>query len=205
MSTPDKDDVSTALGLLLETLGEEKQRLNDEGAKAMKSGEYATATAVIQFAQRLLSFQEEVELLTENWKELEVLRDEASPRVREIVGDRIFTVKPPRLSAAPSSSQPLASPETVALCIHILEALVGLGGNAKNQDVSTLVNKRVKMLYPKFRQARQMLTDKKWTMSNSATNCMVISDKGRKWVENELAKRSKSAQDFSRKAKTTEN
>ena len=171
----------------------------------MKSGEYATATAVIQFAQRLLSFQEEVELLTENWKELEVLRDGASARVREIVGDRIFTVKPPRPSAAPSSSQPLASPETVALCIHILEALVGLGGNAKNQDVSTLVNKRVKMLYPKFRQARQMLTDKKWTMSNSATNCMVISDKGRKWVENELAKRSKSAPELTRKATNPEN
>jgi hypothetical protein len=204
MSTPDKDDVSTALGLLLETLGEEKQRLNDEGAKAMKIGDFATATAVIQFAQRLLSFQEEVELLTENWKELEILRDGASARVREIVGDRIFTVKPPRPSATRSSSQPVATPETVALCIHILEALVGLGGHAKNQDVSTLVNKRVKMLYPKFRQARQMLTDKKWTMSNSPTNCMVISDKGRKWVENELAKRSKSAPELTRKATNTE-
>jgi Asp-tRNA(Asn)/Glu-tRNA(Gln) amidotransferase C subunit len=80
MSTPDKDDVSTALGLLLETLGEEKQRLNDEGAKAMKIGDFATATAVIQFAQRLLSFQEEVELLTENWKELEDLRDDQARR-----------------------------------------------------------------------------------------------------------------------------
>jgi hypothetical protein len=204
MSTPDKDDVSTALGLLLETLGEEKQRLNDEGAKAMKIGDFATATAVIQFAQRLLSFQEEVEVLTENWKELEDLRDDASPQVREIVGDRIFTVKPPRPSATRSSSQPVATPETVALCIHILEALVGLGGHAKNQDVSTLVNKRVKMLYPKFRQARQMLTDKKWTTSNSPTNSLVISDKGRKWVENELAKRSKSAPELTRKATNTE-
>ena len=92
----------------------------------------------------------------------------------------------------------------MALCIHILEALVGLGGHAKNQDVSTRVNKRVKMLYPKFRQARQMLTDKKWTMSNSPTNCMVISDKGRKWVENELAKGSKSAPELTRKATNTE-
>jgi len=204
MTTPEKDDVSTALGLLLETLGEEKQRLNDEGAKAMKSGEYATATAVIQFAQHLLLFQEKVELLTENWRELEDLRDDASPRVREIVGDRIFTVKPPKPSATRSASHPVATPETAALCIHILEALVGLGGHAKNQDVSTLVNKRVKMLYPKFRQARQMLTDKKWTMSNSPTNCMVISDKGRKWVETELAKRSKSAPELTRKATNTE-
>ena len=189
MSTPDKDDVSTALGLLLETLGEEKQRLNDEGAKAMISGEYATATAVIQFAERLLSFQEEVELLTEKWKELEDLRDDASPQVREIVGDRIFTVKPPRLSATRSSSQPVATPETVTLCIHILEVLVSLGGHAKNQEVSTRVNKRVKMHYPKFRQAREMLAKKKWTTSNSPNNCMVISEKGRKWIENELAKR----------------
>lgn len=49
-----------------------------------------------------------------------------------------------------------------------------------------------------------MLTDKKWTMSNSPTNCMVISDKGRKWVENELAKGSKSAPELTRKATNTE-
>lgn len=205
MTTSDKDDVSTALGLLIETLIEEKQRLNEEGAKAMKSGEYATATAVIQFAQRLLAFQEEVGFLTEKWKELEDLRDEASPQVREIVGDRIFTAKPTKPSATRSSNQLVASPEIMTLCIHILEALVELGGQAKSKEVSTWVNKRVEMLYPKFRQARQMLADKKWTTSNSPVNYLGISEKGRKWLEIQLAKKSQPAPTSTRKATTTEN
>jgi hypothetical protein len=36
----DKDDVSTALGLLRDSLAEEELRIRNEGAKAMQSGEY---------------------------------------------------------------------------------------------------------------------------------------------------------------------
>lgn len=188
MRKSDKDEVSTALSLLLETLGEEKQRLNEEGAKAMAIGEYTTAMAVIQFAKDLLSFHEEVELLTEKWKELEDLRDEASPQVREIVGDRIFTGKPTK-SSTKRSSKPLGeSPEIIGYCTHILEALVSLGGHAKSNDVSTFVNKRIKMLYPHFRKAKQMLAEKKWTTGTTSPNSLMISEKGRKWLEIQLAK-----------------
>ena len=47
----DKDDVSTALGLLRDSLAEEELRIRNEGAKAMQSGEYDTATSVIKFAK----------------------------------------------------------------------------------------------------------------------------------------------------------
>lgn len=41
---PDQNDVSTALGILRDSLSEEEQRIRNEGAKAMQSGDYDTAT-----------------------------------------------------------------------------------------------------------------------------------------------------------------
>jgi|GEM_PF-4980893 len=86
----DKDDVSTALGLLRDSLAEEELRIRNEGAKAMQGGEYDTATSVIEFAKRLLTFQKKVESLVSEWDELEDLRDTASPAVQEIVSKRFF-------------------------------------------------------------------------------------------------------------------
>ena len=57
----DQNDVSTALGLLRDSLSEEEQRIRNEGAKAMQSGDYDTATSVIEFTKRLLRFQKKVE------------------------------------------------------------------------------------------------------------------------------------------------
>ena len=54
------DDVATALSLVRDALGEEQKRINDEGAKAMQGGDYDTATAVIEFARRLLVFNKKV-------------------------------------------------------------------------------------------------------------------------------------------------
>lgn len=59
-SSPDKDDVSAALRLLAESLEEEEKRIRGEGSKAMNEGDYDTATAVIDFAKRLLAFQKKV-------------------------------------------------------------------------------------------------------------------------------------------------
>jgi len=89
----DKDDVSTALGLLGDSLAEEELRIRNEGAKAMQGGEYDTATSVIEFAKRLLTFQKKVESLVSEWDELEDLRDTASPAVQEIVSKRFFGKK----------------------------------------------------------------------------------------------------------------
>jgi hypothetical protein len=49
----DKDDVSTALGLLRDSLAEEELRIRNEGAKTMQSGEYDTATSVIEFGKSI--------------------------------------------------------------------------------------------------------------------------------------------------------
>jgi restriction system protein len=91
--TPDQNDVSTALGLLRDSLSEEEQRIRNEGAKAMQSGDYDTATSVIEFAKRLLTFQKKVEGLVSEWDELEDLRDTATPAVQEIVSKRFFGKK----------------------------------------------------------------------------------------------------------------
>jgi hypothetical protein len=90
MNTPDQNDVSTALGLLRDSLAEEEQRIRSEGASAMQAGDYDTATAVIEFAKRLLAFQNKVEALGTEWGTLEDLRDAASPAVQEIVSTRLF-------------------------------------------------------------------------------------------------------------------
>jgi len=90
MSTPDQNDVSTALGLLRDSLAEEEQRIRNEGASAMQTGDYDTATSVIEFAKRLLGFQRKVEGLVEECGTLEDLRDAASPTVQEIVSKRFF-------------------------------------------------------------------------------------------------------------------
>lgn len=59
----------------------------------MQGGDYDTATAVIEFAKRLLAFQKKVEGLVNEWAELEDLRDAASPAVQEIVSKRFFGKK----------------------------------------------------------------------------------------------------------------
>lgn len=56
----------------------------------MQSGDYDTATSVIEFAKRLLTFQKKVEGLVVEWDELEDLRDTATPAVQEIVSKRFF-------------------------------------------------------------------------------------------------------------------
>ena len=58
---PAHDDVGAALHLLRDALAEEAQRINDEGAKAMKAGDYPTAEGVLDFAKRLLAFRSRVE------------------------------------------------------------------------------------------------------------------------------------------------
>jgi protein-tyrosine-phosphatase len=52
MNTPDQNDVSTALGLLRDSLAEEEQRIRSEGASAMQAGDYDTATLATAAAQR---------------------------------------------------------------------------------------------------------------------------------------------------------
>ena len=104
------DDVSAALRLLAESLEEEEKCIRSEGSKAMNEGDYDTATAVIDFAKRLLAFQKKVAGLEKEWDDLEDLRDKATPAVQEIVSKASSAAAsaatlPHRTITAPRSSE----------------------------------------------------------------------------------------------------
>lgn len=80
-------------GQVSETLTEEEARIRDEGADAMKSGAYDTATEVIEFAKQLLAFQGKVAALADEWEQIENARDTATLEVQEIVSKKFFGKK----------------------------------------------------------------------------------------------------------------
>jgi hypothetical protein len=190
MNTPDQNDVSTALGLLRDSLAEEEQRIRSEGASAMQAGDYYTATAVIEFAKRLLAFQKKVEALGTEWGMLEDLRDAASPAVQEIVSKRFFG----------KSRKGEITPHT-AYYRAILESLVELGGSAKTRAVLDRVGDKMKAILKPLdyephksdgksirwrnsaQWARNTMVNDDGRMKKSKTGIWEISDKGRKWLK----------------------
>jgi len=196
----EKDEVSTALNLLIDTIDEEKKRLNAEGSKAMHGGEYDTAQAVIQFAQRLLAFQDEVAALVEKWKELEDIRDAATPQVQQIVNGLIFSGHGPSSHSKIRQRRSPISADSQLHCLHILAALAAKGGKAKNQDISIAVNRKITMLYPKFSQARALMAQKMWTKKSSSPRVLEISETGRKWLARQQEKISSNAAPATKKS-----
>ena len=93
-------EVSAALELLITTLSEEKQRIYDAGAAAMKKQDSKTARAVLNFADKLEDFRSNVQDLVEKWNELLLIRESATPAVQEIVtGEgRLFSAKPRKIA-----------------------------------------------------------------------------------------------------------
>lgn len=190
MNTPDQNDVSTALGLLRDSLSEEEQRIRSEGAKAMQGGDYDTATAVIEFAKRLLAFQNKVEGLVTEWAALEDLRDAASPAVQEIVSKKFFGKR----------KKGEITPHT-AFDRAILESLIELGGSAKTCVVLDRVGEKMKdMLKPldyavlpsdgksiRWRNsaqwARNAMVNDDGRMKKTKNGIWGISEKGRKWLQ----------------------
>jgi hypothetical protein len=190
MNTPDQNDVSTALGLLRDSLAEEEQRIRNEGAKAMQGGDYDTATSVIEFAKRLLAFQNKVEGLVNEWAELEDLRDAASPAVQEIVSKKFFGKR----------KKGEITPHT-AFYRAILESLVELGGSAKTKIVLDRIGEKMKdILKPldhavlpsdgksiRWRNsaqwARNTMVNEDGRMKKTKNGIWEISDKGRKWLK----------------------
>jgi restriction system protein len=188
---PDKDDVSTALGLLRDSLAEEELRIRNEGAKAMQSGEYDTATSVIEFAKRLRTFQKKVEGLVTEWDELEDLRDAASPAVQEIVSKRFFGKK----------KKGEITPHTDYFPF-ILQVLVEIGGSGKTKIVLDRVGDKMKnVLKPldyeflksdgksiRWRNTAQwarntMVNEDGRMVKNGKNGIWEISDQGRKWLK----------------------
>lgn len=195
MTPPDQNDVSTALGLLRDSLAEEEQRIRNEGAAAMQAADYDTATSVIEFAKRLLAFQKKVEGLVAEWAELEDLRDAASPAVQEIVSKKFFGKR----------KKGEITPHT-AFFRAILESLVELGGSAKTKLVLDRVGEKMKdTLKPldfavlpsdgksiRWRNsaqwARNTMVNEDGRMKKTKNGVWEISEEGRKW----LAAKSKS-------------
>lgn len=191
MTPADQNDVSTALGLLRDSLAEEEQRIRNEGARAMQGGDYDTATSVIEFAKRLLAFQNRVEGLVNEWAELEDLRDAASPAVQEIVSKKFFGKR----------KKGEITPHT-AFYGAILESLVELGGSAKTKYVLDRVGEKMKdILKPldyavlpsdgksiRWRNsaqwARNTMVNEDGRMKKTKNGVWEISDKGRKWLKN---------------------
>jgi restriction system protein len=190
MNPPDQNDVSTALGLLRDSLAEEEQRIRNEGAKAMQGGDYDTATSVIEFAKRLLAFQNKVEGLVNEWAELEDLRDAASPAVQEIVSKKFFGKR----------KKGEITPHT-AFNRAILVSLVELGGSAKTKVVLDRVGEKMQdILKPldhgvlpsdgksiRWRNAaqwaRNTMVNEDGRMNKTKNGVWEISDKGRKWLQ----------------------
>ena len=189
MTPSDQNDVSTALGLLRDSLAEEEQRIRNEGAAAMQAADYDTATSVIEFAKRLLAFQKKVEGLVTEWAELEDLRDAASPAVQEIVSKKFFGKR----------KKGEITPHT-AFYRAILESLVELGGSAKTKIVLDRVGEKMKdILKPldyavlpsdgksiRWRNpaqwARNTMVNEDGRMTKTKSGIWEISEKGRKWL-----------------------
>lgn len=87
---PDKkqwqdQEVSVALELLISTLADERKRIYDVGANAMKAQDGDTALAVINFAKKLEGFQEKVKVLSTDWAALIDEKISAPEKVQQIV------------------------------------------------------------------------------------------------------------------------
>jgi hypothetical protein len=190
MNAPDQNDVSTALGLLRDSLAEEEQRIRNEGAKAMQGGDYDTATSVIEFAKRLLAFQNKVEGLVNEWAELEDLRDSASPAVQEIVSNKFFGKR----------KKGEVTPHT-AFYRAILESLIEMGGSGKTREVLNKVGEKMKSILKPIdhavlpsdgksirwrnaaQWARNTMVNEDGRMKKTKNGIWEISDKGRKWLK----------------------
>ena len=192
-STPsnNNNDVGEALALLSETLTEEEARIREEGADAMKTGAYDTATDVIDFAKQLLAFQEKVSTLADEWEEIENARDAATPEVQEIVSKRFFGKKKKGVITSRD-----------VFCEPLLEVLVEFDGSGPTAEILDRLGKKMKgILKPvdyeplksdsnivRWRNTAQWARDK---MANrdermkkgSPRGIWEISDKGRKWLE----------------------
>ena len=192
MSKSDKGtDVEAALDLLGTQVREEILRIRDEGANAMKQGDYDTAKSVIDFAGKLESFAGDVDKLVGQWNSIATQHDVEPETVKAIVGNTFF---------------PRARKGTITtdkeFQIPLLQALVKLGGSGKTKVVVDQVGKLMEgKLKPKDFEllksgpetvrwrnkvmwARNSLVNELGYMRSDAPfGVWAISEKGRKWLD----------------------
>lgn len=184
-------DVEAALDLLASQVREEIMRIRDEGADAMKQGDYDTARSVIDFAGKLESFAGDVVKLVGQWNTIAKQHDVEPETVKAIVGKTFF--QRARKGTITSDKE---------FHIPLLQTLVKLGGSGKTQQVIDQVGKLMEgKLKPKDFEllksepetirwrnkvmwARNSLVNQLGHMkSDSPFGMWAISDKGRKWLE----------------------
>lgn len=189
LSETSEGDVVAAMSLLRETLGTEQKRIYWEGSQAMARGDLDTAEAVIDFAKRLLAFTKKVEALGAEWRDLEELRNDATPTVQQIVSKRFFGRK----------SKGEITPQS-AFERPILEALVQMGGGGKTEKVLDRVGEMMKGVLKPIDFERHKSNQIRWRntaqwarndMANedgrmkkdSPNGYWEITDKGRAWLK----------------------
>jgi len=185
------NDVGEALALLSETLTDEEARIRDEGSEAMKTGAYDTARDVIDFAERLIAFQNKVASLADEWEERENAREAATPEVQKIVSKHFFGKKKKGLITSQDE-----------YCKPLLEVLAEIGGSGPTDEVLDRLGEKMKSTLKPIDYECHKSNDKQIRWRNTAQwarNKMVNSDgrmkkgsprgiweistKGRKWLE----------------------
>ena len=194
MSKPHKTtDVEEALDLLSTEVRDEILRIRDEGADAMKQGDYDTAKSVIEFAGKLESSAGDVDKLVAQWNKIAKQHDVEPETVKAIVGKTFF--QRARKGTITSDKE---------FQIPLLQALVKLGGSDKTQQVIDQVGKLMEgKLKPKdfdllksephmvrwrnkVMWARNSLVNELGYMKSDAPfGVWAISDKGRKWLDDQ--------------------
>lgn len=188
-----KTDVNAALSLLSEEVKAEISRIRNEGADAMKAGDYETAKSVIDFAGGLETFAGNVGKLIEQWNDIAKQHDAEPEAVKEIVGKSFFGKA--RKGTITTHKE---------FYVPLLQALMNLGGGGKTQIVIDEVGNLMKgKLKPKDFEylntgsqtirwrnkvawsRSDLVNDLGYMKSDSRQGYWEISEKGRKWLKSQ--------------------
>ncbi|MER3399309.1 MAG: hypothetical protein C4316_12440 [Chloroflexota bacterium] len=182
----EKNEVNEAFEILLEEIEAVANAMNEEGAQALRAGDYDKAKSAIEEATRLAEFREKVKGLQKEWVGLFA----SKPRARKGKGRRKSRARLPR---------GLRTPED-AFRRPILETLVELGGSAPIGEVLNRVEQKMKGVLdqydyeplpsdprsPRWRNTaqwcRNTLVREGLMKSDSPYGVWEISDEGRRWL-----------------------
>jgi hypothetical protein len=188
-------DVGEALDLLSDEVRGEIARIREEGAEAMRKGDYDTAKSVIEFAGKLERFAENVDKLVGQWNTIAQQHETEPEEVKKIVSKGIFLrAKKGTITTHEEFRRPL------------LQALVEMGGKGKTRAVVDRVGKLMEgKLKPrdfeplpsdpemirwrnKLMWTRNTLVNVLGHMkSDSPRGVWEISEKGRQWLEKQTS------------------
>jgi restriction system protein len=151
-----KNEINIAFEILLEEVEGVVNGLNEDGARALRAGNYDRATGLIEEATRLTDFRERVRGLQREWKTSYPGR---VPRRRK--SRRKVTKRLPR---------GLRTPEE-AFRLPILEALVELGGSAGITEVLDMVGPKMQGTLNKYDRQAMSSDPKQIRWRNTAQWC----------------------------------